>query len=152
MKCTLPRQRLYGLDTTTEFQALSRGSLHKSMLRPIIQRAAALRLSGPYLRIQFFACPMSLGLLASDVKLHLSSTQALQWWALRVRFDLTLTPELFSPQKLTQSEFPSVWPVLNTCLTTASSCAPARAVITARGALRRNHPALPCGRLRYNVQ
>ncbi len=52
-----------------------------------------------------------------------------QWWAPRVRFNLTSTPELFSPQKLTALsctlDVADFW---KTSAATSSFCAPARAV------------------------
>jgi len=79
---------------------------------------------------------------------------ALQVWASRVRFNLTLIPERFAPQKLTQ-----FWTVefVATHLETHDSatrpyCAPARAAGATRGVLRRNHAALPCGRLWHDRQ
>ncbi len=97
---------------------------------------------------------MSLGFLALAASLLQSKLSALQEWASRVRFNLTLTPELFSPQKLTQFEQSSWWPPISTAnnSATGSFCAPARAVGAARGVLRRNHTALPCGRLWHDKQ
>ena len=56
------------------------------------------------------ACPMSPGLLALAALLPQRITSALQVRASRVRFNLTLIPERFSPQKLTQVEQLSLWP------------------------------------------
>jgi hypothetical protein len=71
--------------------------------------AAALRLSGPYQTIQLTLVRCRLAFCHS---LHYNSPShlaALQVWASRVRFNLTLIPERFSPQKLTQVEQLSLW-------------------------------------------
>jgi hypothetical protein len=67
---------------------------------------------------------------------------------------LTLIPDRFSPQKLTQVEQLSLWPSIAETYNSAtcSFCAPARAVNAAQGVLRRNHAAVPCGRLWHDKQ
>jgi len=79
---------------------------------------------------------------------------ALQVRASRVRFNLTLIPDRFSPQKLTQVEQLNLWRSISGTYyaATCSDRAPARAVSAARGVLRRNHAALPCGRLWHDRQ
>jgi hypothetical protein len=83
-----------------------------------------------------------------------SKMSALQVWASRVRFNLTLIPERFAPQKLTQCEQLSLWPSISGTNNPATRpfCAPARAASATRGVLRRNHAALPCGRLWHDKQ
>ena len=122
--------------------------------RSSTRRAAALRLSGPYRPIQLTLVRCRLAFwhpLRHCMQLNLS---ALQVWASRVRFNLTLIPEQFSPQKLTQVEQLDLWPSIVTTNNTVthSFCAPARAVGAARGVLRRNHAALPCERLWHDTQ
>ena len=69
-----------------------------------------MRLSGPYQTIQLTLVRCRLAFCHSlhyNSQLHLAT---LQVWASRVRFNLTLIPERFPPQKLTQVEQLSLWP------------------------------------------
>ena len=75
------------------------------------QRAAPLRVSGPYRPIQLTHVQCRLAFCHSLRHDLQSKMSALQVWASRVRFNLTLIPEQFSPQKLTQVEQLSLWPL-----------------------------------------
>ena len=69
-----------------------------------------MRLSGPYQTIQLTLVRCRLAFCHSLRHDLQSKMSALQVWASRVRFNLTLIPERFSPQKLTQVEQLSLWP------------------------------------------
>ena len=120
MKCTLPRQRLcvcsytqlskvcQGADCTKASLSDSCNKREGSMLET--QRAAPLRVSGPYRPIQLTHVQCRLAFCHSLRHDLQSKMSALQVWASRVRFNLTLIPERFAPQKLTQCEQLSLWP------------------------------------------
>jgi hypothetical protein len=113
-----------------------------------------LRLSGPYQTIQLTHVRCRLAFWHGLHHYLQPLMSALQVRALRVRFNLTLIPDQFSPQKLTQVEQLRLWPSISHAYNSAtySFCAPARAVGAARGVLRRNHVAVPCGRRWYDKQ
>jgi hypothetical protein len=104
------------------FEGVSRGRLHKGISFQFVQRtrklaawnkrAAPLRVSGPYHPIQLTLVRCRLA-FCHPLRHNLQSNMsALQVWASRVRIKLTLIPERFSPQKLTQFEQLSLWPLI----------------------------------------